>query len=299
MNKENTIEWGQPVIDYSLCTDCGLCALVCSTWTIAMVDDRPVVQPRKSFNCIGCGQCMAVCSFDAVRVTGRRMKREDAFPLPAPSTRATADSLTALLEARRSTRHYADIPVEQATLDRLLTMASTAPMGFPPSDVGVVAINGRQRVQEFAHDICQAFEKWSFLGSPIGALWMRLFMDKATANMMKGLVLPVVAEILEGRKKGQDYLFYDAPCVILFHYPMKDTVDPTIVCSFAAIAAEALGLGSCMIGTVPPALQGDKKLKVKWGIPGEHYPSIAMILGHPAVKYSRGVRRRFASVKYV
>ena len=70
-------------------------------------------------------------------------------------------------------------------------------------------------------------------------------------------------------------------------------------CSFATMAAETLGLGSCMIGTVPPALQGDRKLKTKWGIPEKNFPSVAMTLGYPAVKFRNGIRRRFKSVEYI
>jgi nitroreductase len=189
--------------------------------------------------------------------------------------------------------------VERSAIDRLLAMASTAPMGFPPSPVGVVVINGKERVQELAKDLTTAFRKWLFLGTPIGSVMLRLMMDKASVKMMKTFVLPVVREIIESRQENHDLLFYDAPCVVLFHYPIKDTIDPTIACSFATVAAEALGLGSCMIGTVSPALQGDKKLKAKWGIPKENFPAVAMTLGYPAMKFRNGIRRRFASVEYV
>ena len=109
---------------------------------------------------------------------------------------------------------------------------------------------------------------------------------------MRTYVLPVASKILEARKENRDLLFYDAPCVLLFRYPTKDPIDPTI-------AAEALGLGSCMIGTLPVVLHGDKKLGAKWGIPSGRFPSIAVILGHPAVKFHNGVQRRFASVSHL
>jgi len=80
---------------------------------------------------------------------------------------------------------------------------------------------------------------------------------------------------------------------------MKDPVDATFACSFATVAAESLGLGSCILGTVSPALERDKELKAKWGIPDAHFPSIAMTLGYPAVTFHNGVRRRFASVTYL
>ena len=46
-----------------------------------------------------------------------------------------------------------------------------------------------------------------------------------------------------------DLLFYGAPCVLLFHQsPYADPVDGHIACTYAMIAAESLGLGTCMIG---------------------------------------------------
>ena len=298
-NRPFGIEWGRPSIDEELCTGCGQCAVICSSLSISMKDGKPVVGADGLLGCLACGHCMAVCPTHAVRVTGRGMTGEDVLPLAAPSARAGADALEALLLARRSTRHYEDRPVERSAIDRLLAIASTAPMGFPPSLVGVVVINGKEKVQELAKDLTAAFRKWLFLGTPVGSVILRLMMDKTSVEMMKNLVLPVAEKIIDARAQNRDLLFYDAPCVILFHYPMKDTVDSTIACSFATLAAETLGLGSCMIGTVAPALQGDKKLKSKWGIPGKNFPSIAMTLGYPSIEFVNGIRRRFASVQYV
>ncbi len=299
---ENTpadVEWGVPSIDEAVCTVCGRCVDICPSLCIRMKDGKPVVVTDGTFGCLACGHCMAVCPSGAIRVTGRGMTREDVFPLPPPSARASTDALEGLLQARRSTRHYEDKQVEKATIDRLLAMSSTAPMGFPPSPVGVVVINGKERVQELAKDLVAAFRKWLFLGTPVGSVILRLMMDKRSAELMRNFVLPVAKTIIQAREENRDLLFYGAPCVILFHYPMKDTIDPTIACSFATIAAETLGLGSCMIGTVAPALQGDRKLKAKWGIPANNVPSIAMALGYPSVKFRNGIRRRFQSIEYV
>ncbi len=278
---------------------CGRCVEVCLSFCIRMQDGKPVVVPAGKFGCLACGHCMAVCPSGAVRVTGRGMTTEDVFPLPPPATRATTAALEGLLQARRSIRRYEDRPLDKAIIDRLLAMSATAPMGIPPSPVGVVVINGKERVQELAKDLTTAFKKWLFLGTPLGAVVLRLMTDKLSVAMMRNYVLPVAETIIAARKENRDLLFYNAPCVILFHYPMKDTIDPTIACSFATMAAETLGLGSCMIGTVAPAMQGDRKLKTKWGIPAKNFPSIAMTVGYPSIKFLNGIRRRFQSIEYV
>ncbi|MBF0510877.1 MAG: nitroreductase family protein [Candidatus Omnitrophica bacterium] len=295
----STVEWGQPLINQELCTNCGQCVQICPTMSIQDRQGKPVVVKCRDFGCIACGHCMAVCPTGAVSVSGRGLKKEDAFLLSPVSERAGADSLQDLMDARRSIRIYEDKPIESQVIQRLVAMAATAPMGFPPTEVGVVIINDKKRVQALAADLCAVFKKWLFFRTPAGALMMRLIMDKPTRALMRDYVLPVTVEILEGRKQASDYLFYNAPCVIMFHYPMKDTVDSTIACSFMTLAAESLGLGSCIIGTVPPALEGNKKLMSKWGIPDDRHPSIAMVLGYPSFKFTNGIRRHFSSVKYL
>jgi len=290
--------WGKPEIDQQICTKCGLCVKVCPSFVLNILDGRPQIVQSTKFGCLACGQCIAVCPTGAISVTGRGLNKADIFKLKPPAERADAKTLTALLEARRSVRHYQNKPLSKETIDQLLTMAATAPMGFPPTEVGVVVINGAEAVQEFALELCIVFKKWLFLATPVGKILSRMIMDKPTRELMRDFVLPVVKEIIAAKEEGKDYLFYNAPCVLLFHYPFKDTIDPTIACSFATVAAESMGLGSCIIGTVPMALQGNAKLKAKWGIPAGKFPSIAMILGYPDVKYSRGVRRHFASVDY-
>jgi ferredoxin len=297
MNKDtaDTVEWGTPSIDRARCTACELCVGICSSGTLRTVEGKPSVVTGGKFGCLACGHCVAICPKGAIRVTGRGMKADDGFPLPPVGSRATPEALAALLQARRSVRRYTDEAVDPETIDRVLAMAATAPMGFPPSPVGVVVINGKARVQELAEDLMPAFKKWLFMRTSVGSFVMRLMMDRSTRDLMRTYVLPVASEILEARKDKKDLLFYGAPCVLIFHYPMKDTIDPAIACSFATVAAESFGLGSCMIGTVSPALQGDKKLKTKWGVPEGRFVSIAMILGYPAVKFRNGVHRRFAS----
>lgn len=293
------VEWGQPSIDQELCTSCGQCARICPTMSIQDKEGKPVVVTHRDFGCITCGHCMAVCSTGAVSVSGRGFKQTDAFVLAKASACLTAEGLQALLEARRSIRFYEDKLIESQTLERLIAMSATAPMGFPPTQVGLVVINGQKRVQELAGDLCGVFKKWLFFKTPLGSLVMSIVMDRPTREKISNYVIPVTVDILEGRKQGRDYLFYNAPCVILFHYPMKDPVDSVIACSFMTMAAESLGLGSCIIGTVPPAFEGERKMMSKWGVPDGRHLSMAMILGYPSVKFINGIRRRFAGVKYL
>ena len=65
------------------------------------------------------------------------------------------------------------------------------------------------------------------------------------------------------------------------------------------LAAEALGLGTTMIGGAAPMLQRNPALCRRLGIQPNHTPAIALILGYPATRFLRAVRRRFLDVTMV
>jgi ferredoxin len=292
-------EPARPVIDATLCTQCGLCVRVCKSFTIIDSDGRATVVSDNGLGCIGCGQCMMVCPKGAVSVAGRKINAGDAFILPGKEKRATPEALEALLLCRRSVREFAAREIEKKTIDRLLAMSTSAPMGIPPSDVGVTVVHGFDRVQECAGDILTIFGKWHKFFNPVVMTLMRPFMKKADVEAFRDFILPATKLMIDNRQCKIDLLFYSAPCVLLFHQsPYADPVDGHIACTYAMIAAESLGLGTCMIGTVAFALEREKKIKEKWGIPAENKVALAMILGYPAFKYTRGIRRTFASVIY-
>jgi hypothetical protein len=57
------------------------------------------------------------------------------------------------------------------------------------------------------------------------------------------------------------------------------------------LAAESLGLGTTIIGAAAPIMKRNKRLCRRWGIPDANTPAIALIVGHPAVKFKRAIRR--------
>ncbi len=59
-----------------------------------------------------------------------------------------------------------------------------------------------------------------------------------------------------------------------------------IASTYASIAAEAYGLGTCIIGSVVPGF--DAKLKAKYGIAKSEPLGTAFVMGYPDQKFSRG-----------
>jgi ferredoxin len=291
-------EKGVPTVDRASCTGCGLCVKACPDEVLTLENKKAKAGRGKFMGCIACGQCVAVCPTGSVTVTGRDMRADDAFELPPAAQLATADQLGALLVARRSVRRFTKQEIDRATIDRILEMTTTAPMGIPPSDVGIVVFHGPDRVQTFAADACDAFQRMAwFFSTPMLAV-MRPFVGKDNYLAMRDFVKPLFKSLVEERKKGVDNFAYNATTALLFHHgPMADAADCSIAATYAMLAAESLGLGSCMLGTTV-GLNSAKAFKAKYGIPPKNKIGVALVMGYPAIKFHNGVRRRLASVEF-
>ncbi len=293
-------EAGVVTLDEATCTQCGQCAKYCSTATLVMREGRLCVDTNATFGCIACGHCMMVCPEGSVKVTGRGLRLEDIVPLPAPESKATPESLEALMLARRSIRHFQDRPVEPELIERIISMASTAPMGIPPWDVGIVAVNGADKVRELAGEVVKGYQGMLKIFKPWVISLMRPVLGKSTCEQFRDFVLPLAHSYTGQWKAGRDVVFYGAPALLIFHHsPFAGETDATIACTYAMLAAESLGLGNVMIGGAPPIIQRNKALCKRLGIPDGSKPSIILILGHPAVHFRRAVRRSFNAVNRI
>ncbi len=290
---------GSPSIDPATCTVCWACSDVCPTGTLVQGEGAIRVESNATFGCIACAQCMMVCPSDSVTVTGRKLSPADLVRLPEKSERATSKQLESLFLSRRSVRRFKPEEIARKILDDVVDAASTAPMGIPPWEVGVVALHGRAKVGEVAREVAKGYAGLlKFMDRKLVLNLMGLFLKKAQMEQFRSFILPLGREIVKAGKTGQDVVFYDAPAALLFHTsPYADSADAVIACTYAMLAAESLGLGSCMIGCACPMLARNKGALRKLGIPEGHKPAIALILGYAEVEFVKAVRRPFLSVK--
>lgn len=241
---------------------------------------------------------MAVCPSGSITITGRRMLPEMRLPMPAPEEIATPEQLEALLLKRRSVRVFTEKEVERSVIDSILRMASTAPMGIPPSDVEILVFSGREKVGEFRDDVMEYFRSLSKYFNRALLPFMRPFMKQGDYEMVRDFVRPLLVEYLKGGESHPDLLFYDSPLLLLFHsggfsYP----TDPLIAATYASIAAESLGLGACMNGMIP-MIDYSRKIRQKYGIPKGNRVALGLMIGYPGIEYKWALRRDFASVVY-
>ena len=129
---------------------------------------------------------------------------------------------------------------------------------------------------------------------------MRPFWGKSNDEMFRNFVKPLFSIYTGSMKEGTDLVTYDAPLAMYFYgSPYTDPADPLIAATYAMIAAETLGLGTCMLGGIHPLIQSGKKagiFRIAHGIKYKSREGLFVIFGHPAIKYQKGIRRTFASV---
>jgi nitroreductase/Pyruvate/2-oxoacid:ferredoxin oxidoreductase delta subunit len=280
-------------VDRTRCTDCGLCAKVCFGAPLVMRSGSLHIVPDRMFGCIACGACLSICPTEAITISGRDLSDADVLPLPDRDDRASYDQLLALFRARRSCRRFTSADISGEHLERILEAASTAPMGVPPSDVGVLVVSGRDKVQTLRADLVAwlvGVRNWLKPTIPI----MRPFVSALEYAQMRDFLVPAVDMI---RDTNEDWLLYDAP-LFLFFYGCggADPADPMVAATYAMVAAESLGLGTCMLGFAPFPFRYSRRIRDRWGLPAKIQSGLCVIVGHPATRPKRGLRRRFAQV---
>ncbi len=294
-----TNENGRITFSYERCNSCGLCVKICKDFSLKMEDGKPVVSDQALFGCVACGHCMAVCQNNAIQISGRELSVNDLIDLSEMETKPGYDQLKNLMIGRRSIRDFKDTEIGEQLTDKIIEAAVSAPMGLPPSDVYLVVFKGKDKVREFSFDVIDYFGKIGWVFSP-WLMWMWRLMGKEAYQVMKSFGNPLVKFMVETRKKNENYLLYDAPLALYFSSsPYADPADPYIPATYAMLAAESLGLGSCMIGSVHPMIQyGAKKLKQKWNLPAKSPSGIIVIFGYPKYRFKSGIKRSFAKVTY-
>lgn len=293
-------ETGTVAINTVTCKNCGQCARICPTEVLRMEEGRLKVCADSSFGCIACGHCMMVCPEGSVSVTGRGLAPGDLMPLPGKEQCAKAEELEALMLSRRSVRRFSGRDIEPEVLERILRLAASAPMGIPPWDVGCVVVSGRTEVRQLADAVVEGYGSLLKYMKPWLLAVLRPFIGRKNYEFFGQFVIPLAKGYLQAQGEGKDALFYDAAAVLLFHHsPVAEAADAMIACTYAMLAAEAMGIGNTMIGAAAPIIQRNQGLCRRLKIPPGNKPAIALILGYPAAVFRKAIRRQFTAVTKV
>lgn len=294
LNKDKPVKVS---IDKELCTSCGLCVKSCHDY-LTMKDNRVSVAEYSTFGCIQCGVCMMSCPHNAIDVTADGLSKDMVFDLEKELPDYMA--VNALLKKRRSIRKFKKQEVDKELLTKVIDSGTTSPISIPPYEIKVAVVSGYDKVNDLREDMYKGFEGMLKFFNPLVLTLFRPIMGKVQHSILKDFVIPLFKDTLAAKERGEDYLFYNAPAVMIFYgSEFSDKEDAILAASFASIGAEALGLGTCIIGSVAPVLERNKKLRAKYGIKDSDKIFTAFIIGHPGVKYTKGIKRQFLEVNYV
>lgn len=284
-----------PLIDKAKCSGCGRCAQICPGDIIRNVGGVIEVNAAAGFGCIGCGHCALICPNQCISIIGRRFKECSLQPMASWGDTPSKEQLEALFLKRRSIRNFSGEQVSGDDLAYIQRMAASAPMGIPPWEVGVCVYDTPAKVRDLAHETVSCYQKMlTTFDNPLARSLVFILGRRSFYKQLTKFYIPLAKSIVSSAAKGQDVVLYDAPAALLFYCsPFADPADAYIACSYASIAAEALGLGTCMIGCVAPIIQRYGNVTAKQGIPAGHKPAIVLIIGHKKHTFERTIRRSF------
>lgn len=297
LNKEKPVK---VVVDKEKCTKCGVCIEACDNYLKSGEEGFPTSKNLEDslFGCIQCGNCMMKCPTEAIEIVGEDIDKNHIRPMPQELP--DYDTLNGLFLKRRSIRKYKADEISKEDIDKIIASAATSAVSIPPSEVKVLVLQGRKKVQELAKDLSDEIKHAQKILTPFALNLMKIFIGEAKYKVMKDFVVPLCEETAKRLEIGEDVLFYDAPCVMIFYgSELIDAEDMIIAATNATIAAESLGLGTCFIGTAGHFLNTSSKLRKKYGILKGEKVGTTFILGVPDVKYLRTFQRNFKEVRVI
>lgn len=292
--KSPTSQSVQIAISAELCTRCGRCIVTCPR--CLLIREAEEIHPVNDLSlCLLCGHCVAVCEPNAIRHSGVPI---DLAPLLG-EIEVNDQMLERFLRRRRSIRRFKPQPVEPAKLERLLDIARYAPTGGNVQGVHYTILTGgevRQLEVATARFYRQLIRR---LESPVGRVMVRLVVGaEALERLLQGV--PDLKRDVGRVERGEKGYCHNAPLVIVIHGGKEYPTIPEDCC-FATyhliLAAETLGLGSCLIGFITAAAARSKTIRDLVELPDGHHIYAALAVGYPTERFFRLVPRNPPNVR--
>lgn len=286
------------VVDLETCSGDGICVDVCPEDVLEILEGKATTVEERRDECILCGHCVAVCpteSLEMPQLPAEEFGELDRRPIEH-------DKFLSFLHLRRSVREFKNWPVEKDKIERILAAAATAPMGMPPHSTEVLVLDEPEELDFLLAEVVKDYAAMvRAFSNPVGRAMVRLASGAENYAMLKSYIVDLAKYANAAYDRdGTDRYMYRAPVLMLFHgnrWAMSYTENAHLVCHHAMLAALSLGLGTTIIGLVPPIVDRSKVLRRRFRIPKENKVLTSLILGYPKYRYRRTIHRDLAGVQ--
>ena len=286
------------------CIACGFCVKDCPSELFSedpKATDKDEVEIRFSdpYNsCNACGHCLAICPTEAIEFENE----EPCFTASGISNpqEVTYPQFLTMVRARRSIRHFKKEPIPKEEIGKILDAMRYAPSASNEQNWEFLVLTNAQYIQEFSDRICKLVKLTYRLLSV--KLITKLFIWGPNRKLIQDpSFLHSMKHLLDRAERGEDPIFFKAPCVIVLHSPNYGNLagcDAGISLTHGMLATQSRGLGSCWIGIAQETIQRVPKL-TKWlKIPKGRKIWGILALGYPDVRYKRAPPRNPVKTKW-
>jgi len=271
-------------LSHTLCTRCGLCATVCSSYVLEQKQKGGEINIVRPDMCINCGHCVDVCptgAFQHQLFNADNIHTVNKDLLPSP------ESLMELIRSRRSNRTITDADIPQQSLNMITEAARYAPTAENSRNVSIHVLTDPTLLQGIEDKVMNFFTGMT-----------RILMLKPINNIIKALMPTLHKQILElslmdqKRKSGKRPATINAKAILLITAPKNSRFgyqDCNLAYQNASLMAQSLGISQIYLGFVQTAFEmwGTKKTAKLLHIPTNQKVFAIMALGIPAIKYHK------------
>jgi nitroreductase/NAD-dependent dihydropyrimidine dehydrogenase PreA subunit len=277
---------GKIAIDLQKCISCGECITVCPAIFLSEEGKIRIVDEE---HCTLCGHCLAICPVGAIDHAD--LEKSQFRELPE-DFKMSPDTLSFFLRSRRSCRVFSEREVPKEALARLIDIARYAPTGHNSQNFEFLIIQKRELIRDLAKRTAIFYGNLhQMLSAPGVSLppWLQSHMRGFRLNW-------------EYYQKGKDRIFRDAPALIIVHAPTENASSAQnchLAMAHIMIQAQAMGLGTCIIGYFLTAAERDPSIIKELDIPENEKIFTCCTVGYPALAFRRLVQRKPPVVRWM